>query len=165
MDIYFFDTSALLNDVDLFNKTYGIMLIHNIVLDELDKKADKGGIVGKNARCIIDKLFQYSKMGNIHKGIELGHNTFLKIIDTKPKDEYIDYGLNNNRNDNLILSIYKEICETHKDDDVYLYSGDKLMCVKADVGIVKYIGKGNISENKKKKQNYRNQRNFNNVHH
>lgn len=163
MDIYFLDTSALINDTELLNKTYGLLLIHNIVLEELDKKSNKSGVVGKNARCVVDKLFQCSKSGNIHKGINLGNGIMLKIDSTKPREEYIDFGLEDKKNDNLLLAVYKEICEKYKEHNIYLYSGDKMMCIKAEDGNVKYIGKGVPSYNKKKdkyinqSKNYRNQ--------
>ena len=154
MNIYFFDTSALINDTELLNKTYGLLLIHNIVLDELDDKTEKSGIVGKNARCVMDKLFQISKRGNIHKGINIGNGVVIKIDNTKPNIDKLDFGLNENKHDNMILAVYNELFEKYKNDDIYFYTGDKCLSVKIENGIVKYIGKGE-EQQKKKKQHFR----------
>lgn len=153
MNIYFFDTSALINDVDLLNKVYGLIIIHNIVLDELDNKTNKNGSVGKNARCVMDKLFQISKHGDIHKGINIGNGVVIKLDNTKPNTDKLSFGLDESKNDNLLLAIYNEIYEKHKNDNVYFYTGDKCLSIKIENGIVNYIGK-NI-EHKNKKQNFR----------
>lgn len=153
MDIYVLDTSALLNDVDLLNKLSCCkIVIHTIVLDELDKLSQRGDRKGALSRRTIENLFKLRKRGDLYKGIRWNHK-IVKFSDIEPEPEtYLRFGLSPKNNDNLLLSVSKEI-KDRTGCRVVLATGDKCFALKAGMDIeVEYVGKA-FNERKKKHKN------------
>ena len=66
------DTSVLLYDMSAIHSFPGNdVVIPLIVLDELDRKKERQGLVGENARYVNRFLDELRKKGNLHSGIEI----------------------------------------------------------------------------------------------
>lgn len=77
---YILDTSVLIHDPNSFKSFPGNNVIIPInVLDELDKIKNLPNESGKNSRMCIRALDNLCHQGNIHKGIKIENNVFLKI--------------------------------------------------------------------------------------
>ena len=152
LDIFFLDTSALLRDVDILNKLpTGKVVIHSIVLEELNTLSDKGGSKGSLARNAIDKLFELRNRGNFYNGIKW-NNKVVEFIDIEPDtDTYLRFGLTSDCTDNLLLCVAREVKQT-TGSKVTIITADKGFTLKAGMDLsVMYVGK-----NKKKAKNHKN---------
>lgn len=86
---YILDTSVLIHDPNSFKSFPGNNIIIPInVLDELDKIKNLPNESGKNSRMCIRALDNLCHQGNIHKGIKIENNIFLKIDTSKIHDRF-----------------------------------------------------------------------------
>jgi len=86
---YILDTSVLIHDPNSFKSFPGNNVIIPInVLDELDKIKNLPNESGKNSRMCIRALDNLCHQGNIHKGIKIENNIFLKIDTSKIPDRF-----------------------------------------------------------------------------
>lgn len=86
---YILDTSVLIHDPNSFKSFPGNNVIIPInVLDELDKIKNLPNESGKNSRMCIRALDNLCHQGNIHKGIKIENNVFLKIDTSKIPDRF-----------------------------------------------------------------------------
>jgi PhoH-like ATPase len=71
---YVLDTSALLNDSDCINSSFGNndILIPLKVLEELDKHKKRQDLVGANSRTVIRSLDALRSKGSLYEGVRLG---------------------------------------------------------------------------------------------
>jgi predicted ribonuclease YlaK len=165
LDIYVVDTDALIKDRDLIDKIhYGEIIIHTIVLEELDNIAKQSSSQGETARRIGDRLCSYQSRGNFVNGIKVG-DKIIRFDNRKPNTEkYLSFGLDQDKNDNLLLCVAKELKETTGRRVVFV-TGDKFLLLKAsmDVEICKAsAADGGRKGRKPGNKNYHNKRSHKN---
>ena len=144
MNILLCDTSALINNSNYIFQTNDTVIIHSLVLEELDSKAEKSSTNGKNARDVINGLFFLWKRGNLLNGVKNENNGIVKFDFRTPKGE-TPYGYRVDKHDNVLLSLLIELEEENKDDKVILVTGDRGLCLKASEHEVCYLPHENNS--------------------
>ena len=148
MNIYMCDASALLNQPNFIFNMEGIFILHTLTLEELDNNANLTNSKGKNARTIINNLFELWKRKERNKKFENNKQKYLYlktkngiiIFDNRtPKDALLSFGYDPKKHDNMLISIYKEIKEEYKNSckkekieemEMFFVTGDKGMIVK-----------------------------------
>lgn len=157
MDIYVIDTSALLRDADILNKlSHAEVIIHTLVIEELESLSRKNNSIGACARKIGDKLYELRNRGDFKKGIKMRNGLIVKFDDTPPKIEtYLRFGLDPAKNDNLLLCVAKEIQEKTGKRTILL-TADKFMCLKAVLDLEIQMVTRNFSKKKLRNKGYRN---------
>lgn len=149
MDIYVVDTSALLRDEHLLEKIQcGVIVLHTTVLEELDNLKQRNTTRGEIARSVIHYLFKLKGRGNFEKGLRFG-NKVIRFDDREPDTSYLRFGFSNEKNDNLILCVAKEIKE-ETGKMVVMLTGDRMLSLKAayDHVDVELIFAGKTAKNK-----------------
>lgn len=150
MDVYIVDTSALIKDPELLDKLRQCrIVIHTIVLEELDVLSKRNTERGALARRVGDRLFEIRSRGNFVKGIKVDHK-IICFDDTKPDpDTYLRFGFNPEKADNLLLCVANEL-RAKTGERVVLLTSDNFFLLKANMDIeVEYI-KGPRDIGKKK---------------
>lgn len=155
--IYVIDTSALLRDPCLLDKLNNSeIIIHTIVINELDRVSKRNNTRGSHARNIGDRLFSLRNRGDSDflKGIKVKSNV-IYFDDTKPKPEiYSRFGFDTKSQDNLLLCVAKEIKDRRK-EEVTLITGDKFFTLKSMLDInVQYIDQNKVVSDRKKKRKH-----------
>lgn len=157
MNIYMCDASALINQPNFIFNTEGIFIIHTLTLEEIDNKANLTNSKGKNARILINNLFDLWKRQEINKKFEKNNEkyVYLKtnqgtiVFDNRtPKEALLPFGYDPKKHDNMLISIFNEInedynniCKKNKKEklEMFFVTGDKGLVLKM-IGVnVKYF--------------------------
>ena len=135
MDIYVVDTSSLLRNEDLFNCIRnGEIIIHLIVLEELDSISKKKGQKAQKARTIAEKLYKWKNRGSYRKGIKVSSN-IIRFDDRLPNPQlFLRFGMDINKEDNLLICVAKEIQE-ETEKKVILVTNDRFFTLKAEMDL------------------------------
>lgn len=133
MDIYIADTSAFIRDKYLWEKLPpGELVIHTVVIEELDSLKARGGYRGVAARTIINRLYELKGRGDFAKGIPCG-SVRVRIDDRKPApDVNLRFGFDPAKPDNLLLCVAKQIA-ANAEGKVMVLTADKFLAVKASL--------------------------------
>lgn len=148
------DTSALINDPDILLRLRGCAVIHTVVLEELDTKADRPDTAGKNARTVICGLFAARKSGNLASGAETFRGQTVRIDSRRPAECPPEFGYDPAKHDNIILAVYRELrAETGEKGKCILLTGDRGLAVKAAAGgdTAEFVARPGYRKNRKKK--------------
>lgn len=158
MDTYIVDTSALLKDSDILWKLpCSEIIIHTIVIEELDTLSRKNNSIGATARKICDRLYELRSSGDFKKGIKQKNLSVIKIDDRKPKPEtFLRFGFDPGKNDNLLICVAKELQEEKKEGRVILLTGDKFMVLKASLDMDVQLAKRPVRKRKPPNNGYKN---------
>lgn len=143
---YILDTNVLLSDSNsLFGFEEHDLVLPLIVLEELDRHKDRQDEVGRNAREVVRKLADLTKVNKDFKtGIPLGKNLgtlkILSIEDIFP--DHVPHKLpmemeTKKSGDNTIAQFCVNYIEKHTDAQVVLVTRDTILRLKAQaLGIV-----------------------------
>ena len=102
--IFILDTSVLLYDARSIHSFPGNdVIIPLVVLDELDRKKERQGLVGENARYVNRFLDNLRKNGNLHTGIKIDDIDQTIKVELTGFDK-VPVGLDPNDSDNKIIS-------------------------------------------------------------
>lgn len=158
MDIYVVDTNALIKDADLLDKIhYGEIVIHTTVLEELDGIARRNNAMGKIARRVGQKLYELHGRGNFLKGIKVDDKV-IRFDDRKPNTEkYLRFGFDENKHDNLLLCVARELKEITGERVVFL-TGDRFLSLKASMDVEVRNVRQPVPKKRKKGNKYYNNR-------
>jgi len=137
---YILDTNVLLSDANsLFGFEEHDLVLPLIVLEELDRHKDRQDEVGRNAREVVRKLADLTKVNKDFKtGIALGKNLgnlkILSIEDIFP--EHVPHKLpmemeTKKSGDNTIAQFCVNYIEKHTDAQVVLVTRDTILRLKA----------------------------------
>jgi len=127
------DTSVLLYDKNsLLNFVGNDVYIPIIVLEELDKFKDKQGIIGENARFINRFLDEARQKGSLSSGIYFQEQDILLYVWSEFDENIKFLKLNNDSNDNMILSSVKKLKDKYPESIVRLITKDINLRVKCD---------------------------------
>ena len=101
--IFIIDTSVLLYDkCSIHSFPENDVVIPLVVLDELDRKKERQGIVGENARYVNRYLDDLRKKGNLHEGVSLENNQTIRVEINQ--GDQLPAGLSKDSADNRIYS-------------------------------------------------------------
>lgn len=155
MKTYFCDACALINQPNYIFELNGLVIIHSITLEELDKKAEKSTTNGKNARNVINALFHLWKMGDLLKGVKI-NNAIIKLDYRKPKSELLTFGYDPKKHDNMLLAILTEIENENKlnEEEIYFLTGDRGLTIKSCDHKVIYLANSNFNKEEYKNKKY-----------
>jgi PhoH-like ATPase len=110
---YIIDTSVLVYDPNSYQSFAGNDVIIPIyVLDELDKLKTLPNDAGRNARVFIRTLDKLCQQGELHRGIRLDNDIFLKIDTSQVQAEVFG---SKTYVDNKILACAKRLADDRKD--------------------------------------------------
>ena len=128
---FIIDTSVLLYDARSIHSFPGNdVIIPLVVLDELDRKKEKPGLVGENARYVNRFLDDLRKKGNLHAGIMIEDINQTIKVELSGFDR-VPVGLDPESADNKIISSVLQYSE--KDDQqVIMVTKDINFRVKCD---------------------------------
>lgn len=137
---YILDTNVLLSDSNsLFGFEEHDLVLPLIVLEELDRHKDRQDEVGRNAREVVRKLADLTKVNKDFKtGVPLGKNLgtlrILSIEDIFP--DHVPHKLPmemeaKKSGDNTIAQFCVNYIEKHKDVQVVLVTRDTILRLKA----------------------------------
>ena len=123
------DTSVLLYDAQsIFNFGSNDIYLPFIVLEELDRKKSSPGAIGENARSINRLLDHLRSEGPLHEGVPFNGVKLTVLTNIKLCEE-----LEDENNDNVILSAAIHVKKTYSYDKVKLITKDINLRVKSDV--------------------------------
>ena len=123
------DTSVLLYDAQsIFNFGSNDIYLPFIVLEELDRKKSSPGAIGENARSINRLLDSLRSEGPLHEGVPFNGVKLTVLTNVKLCEE-----LEDENNDNVILSAALHVSKTCSYDKVKLITKDINLRVKSDV--------------------------------
>ena len=124
------DTSVLLYDArSIHSFPDNDVIIPLVVLDELDRKKERQGIVGENARYVNRYLDSLRKKGNLHNGIKLENEQTLKV--QLSGFDRVPIGLDPENADNRIISCVINL-NNSTDQQVIMVTKDINFRVKCD---------------------------------
>ena len=143
---YILDTNVLLSDSNsLFGFEEHDLVLPLIVLEELDRHKDRQDEVGRNAREVVRKLADLTKVNKDFKvGIPLGKNLgILKILsiedifpDNVPRSLPMEMETKKS-GDNTIAQFCVNYIHKHQEENVILVTRDTILRLKAQaLGIV-----------------------------
>lgn len=102
--VFVLDTSVLLYDARSIHSFPGNdIVLPLVVLDELDRKKEKPGLIGQNARYVNRYLDDLREQGNLHAGVEIESIQQLVKVSLTGFDN-VPVGLDPNSSDNKIIS-------------------------------------------------------------
>ena len=122
------DTNVLLNDphvVDKFSKDDGEIFIPFIVIEELDKKKNAGGLIGYSARTAIKNIERKINGTERNFKVIFVREAFIKSL---PLPIEITSNLSN---DNIILAVCLDLMTDCDNDEVVLLTQDTHLRLKA----------------------------------
>lgn len=125
--IFILDTNVLLHateSLEVFQEHE--VIIHLTVLNELDRKKNEPGLIGRNARTIANKLLDYAKVGALNEGVIVNPHGGTVKIDVK-----MPFGLSGVGTDDFLIGYAGLVQEQVKDKEVVLVSKDKYLQIKA----------------------------------
>ncbi len=127
------DTSVLLYDAQsIYNFGSNDIYLPFAVLEELDKKKTEPGAIGENARFINRLLDKLRAEGPLHEGVPFNDVKLTVLTNIKLCEE-----LEEENNDNVILSAAMYVSDQYDYDTVKLITKDINLRVKSDVlGII-----------------------------
>lgn len=130
--IYVLDTNVLLHDPkSLFAFEDNEVVIPLVVLDELDKKKDRGHEeIARHARMVIRSLDDMRDVGNLHEGVKTASGGLVRV-ELNHKDS-IPEQLDPTRADNRIISVMLGLTSEQPDRTVTLVTKDINLRVKCD---------------------------------
>lgn len=130
MTTYVIDTSALLRNEQLLSQIHsGEIVLHTVVLEELDRLKRKRTTEGAIARRVINFLYKIRGRGSFEEGIKIGRKV-IRFDDSSPDLKYLRYGYSKRKTDNLVLCVAKKIQEVSH-SEVILMTGDRMLSIKA----------------------------------
>lgn len=97
--LFILDTSVLLYDPSAYQNfpANSDVILPIPVLDELDKIKTYSNEVGRNARVFIRTLDELSNKGNLHEGIKLTKDTYIKVDTAAYPDDFGKAGYADNK--------------------------------------------------------------------
>lgn len=137
---YILDTNVLLSDGNsLFGFEEHDVVLPLIVLEELDRHKDRQDEVGRNAREVVRKLADITKVHkNFKAGIPLGRNLgTLKILSVtdvvaEGATKHLPKELEEKKSgDNTIVEFCVNYIEVHQGEEVILVTRDTILRLKA----------------------------------
>jgi len=137
--IFVLDTSVLVHDPDaLENFQDNTIVLHIVVLEELDHLKKSPDEVGQMARLVIRKLDQYRQNGSLSSGVSTSHGGELRVefSNNTEFENLLSAGLNKT-NDNHLISLAKKLQFQNPSKEIILVSKDLNLRVKADACGVK----------------------------
>ena len=129
--IFVIDTSVLLYDARAIHSFPGNdIILPLVVLDELDRKKEKQGLVGENARYVNRYLDSLRVQGNLHAGVNISDvNQTIRVSLTG--FDNVPVGLDPNNSDNKIISCVLDNMK-NTDQNVVMVTKDINFRVKCD---------------------------------
>ena len=129
--IFLIDTSVLLYDKTSIHSFPGIKtVIPLVVLDELDRFKEKGGVLGENERYVNRFLDDIRSLGNLNEGVKLENGQEISV--ERNFDQKIPAELDKNGGDNHILGVARFIKSRNVDSEVCVITKDINLRVKCD---------------------------------
>jgi len=132
--VFVVDTSVLVHD-DKAIEHLGDneVVLHGVVLEELDGLKNKSDEVGFVARSAIHRLEEYRLKGSLRDGVSTSANGFLRVDFTDDRDfEKLPVGFERTNDNRIILLAKKIIDESDGQTEVILISRDINLRVKAN---------------------------------
>lgn len=124
------DTNVLLHAADsleVFQEH--IVIVHWVVLEELDRKKSEPGLVGFNARAISKKLIKLCEEGDISKGVVVNTQGGEVVVDHTPC--VATYGAAVESVDNFLIQYCRELQSSRQSEQVVLVTKDNNLRIKA----------------------------------
>lgn len=103
-----------------------------VVLEELDSLKKSEGEKGASARAAVRKLEEYRQKGDLLQGVELAGGGILRIEKNFVQIE-LPPDLPEDKPDNRILKVCKELAEAEKEGQVILVTKDIVLRLKAQI--------------------------------
>ncbi len=137
--VFVTDTSALIEDPEIFNKLTGRIVIPLSVIKQLDlQKNSKDEFIARTTRRISRYLDDISAKGNIATGIQINDRTVVNVLESYDRIDILDSAA-----DNKIVGTAKRL-KRETGQPIVLLATDKNMRVTArslgiDAGFTEYL--------------------------
>ena len=131
---YVLDTNVLLHDPQAILKfSDNIVILPLTVIEEIDRFKKDQSETGRNARQISRMMDQFRLQGKLVEGVPLENGGLLKVeIYKQELMNKLPPELRDDRGDNRILAVAKEIQDNHSECPVVFVTKDINLRIKAD---------------------------------